>query len=91
MVVAEFKVIPIVEGSMRPFIEAAVREIKKSNLKYEVDAMCTVIEGELSEVMKVVQQAHQAVLAMGANRVLTELSIDERKDGVSMESKVRGF
>ena len=90
MVVAELKVIPIVEGSLRPYVDAAIAEIKKTGLKYEVEAMCTIIEGELDEVMKAVKQAHQAVLAQGANRVVTELSIDERKNGISMEEKVRG-
>ena len=91
MVVAELKVIPIVEGSLRPYVDAAIAEIKKTGLKYEVEAMCTIIEGELDEVMKAVKQAHQAVLAQGANRVVTELSIDERKNGISMEEKVRGY
>jgi uncharacterized protein (TIGR00106 family) len=91
MIVAEFSVVPIVEGSLRPFVKAAVAEIEKAGLKYQVCAMGTVVEGEFDEVVDAIKNAHRAVLAAGAGRVVTSIKVDERAGGLTMEGKLRGF
>ena len=91
MVVAEFSVTPIVGDDLRPYVDAAVDEVKKSGLKYEVDAMSTTIEGDLQQVINVIQKAHDAVKQKGADRVLTEIRIDDRAEGVSIEEEVEGY
>lgn len=91
MVVAEFSVVPAVEGSLRPYVKAAVSEIEKSGLKYEVGAMGTTLEGELDAVLEAIKKAHLAVLAAGAGRLVTSIKIDERKDGLSMAGKLEDF
>ncbi len=91
MVVAEFSVTPVVGDNLRPYVDAAIEVVKKSGLNYEVDAMSTTIEGELDQVMDVVKRAHRAVMGMGAGRVLTELRIDERDTGVSIEEELEGY
>jgi uncharacterized protein (TIGR00106 family) len=91
MVVAEFSVIPLIEGSLRPYVKVALAEIEKSGLKYEVGAMGTTVEGELDEVMAAMMNAHRAVLAAGAGRVVTSIKIDERQGGLSIEGKLEGF
>jgi uncharacterized protein (TIGR00106 family) len=91
VVVADISIIPLVEGSLRPYIDTVVQEIKKSGLKFEVGAMSTTIEGELTEVLEVAKKAHRAVLGVGANRVVTTIRIDERKDSLSIEGKIEGY
>ena len=91
MVVAEFTVIPIVEGSLRSYVKIAVTEVEKSGLKFEVGAMGTTIEGTLDEVLEVAKNAHRAVLAAGAGRVLTSIKIDDRGGGLTIEGKLEGF
>lgn len=92
MVTAEFSIIPLEGADMRPFVDIAVEAIKRSGLKYEVDALGTAIEGELDEVFSAVKAAHQAVLHAGAARVLTELRIDECRSGdVTIEREVYGY
>ncbi|MHB8793496.1 MAG: MTH1187 family thiamine-binding protein [Thermoleophilia bacterium] len=91
MVVAEFTIIPIVEGSLRPYVKKAVAEVEKSGLKYEVGAMGTTIEGTLEEVFEVVKSAHRSVLAGGAGRVVTSIKIDDRGNGLTIEGKLEGF
>ena len=91
MVVAEFSVVPAVEGSFRPYVKAALAEIESSGLKYEVGAMGTTLEGELDEVLKAIGSAHRAVLAAGARRLVTSIKIDERRNGVSIDGKLEGF
>ena len=90
MAVAEFSITPVTGEQLTPFIDAAVEEVKKSGLKYEVDAMSTTVEGELDQILQVVQKAHQAVKSMGADRVLTEIRIDDRA-GVTIEEEVKQY
>jgi uncharacterized protein (TIGR00106 family) len=92
MVVAELTVTPLVEGDIKPFIDVAVDEIKKSGVKYEVDALGTTLEGDLDTILRVARQAHLAVKNKGAERVLTELRIDEKADvAVTIEREVNAY
>ena len=92
MVVAELTVTPLVEGELKPFIDAAVDEIKKSGVKYEVDALGTTIEGDLDTVLRVAKQAHEAVRRKGASRVMTELRIDDKADGgAGIDEELEGY
>ncbi|MHB9036575.1 MAG: MTH1187 family thiamine-binding protein [Armatimonadota bacterium] len=91
MVVAEFSITPLGEAELKPFIDAAVREVEKSGLRYEVDAMATTLEGELDDILNVVKNAHAAVKARGVDRVLLELRIDDRVDGVTIQEEVADY
>lgn len=91
MVVAEISITPVVGDEMRPYIDAAVEEIKKSGLKYEVEAMGTTVEGEMDEVFMVIKKAHDAVKQKGANRILTEIRIDDKASGVTIQDEVAGY
>ena len=91
MIVAEFSITPVGEDEMRPFVDAAVEEVKNSGLKYEVDAMGTTFEGDIDQVLDVVKKAHQKIKEMGAQRVMTELRIDDKAEGVTMDEVVEGY
>lgn len=91
MVVAEFSVVPVVSGSLRPYVKAALAEIERSGLKFEVGAMGTTLEGELDDILAAIRRAHQAVMAAGAGRLVTSIKIDERRDGLTMAGKLKGF
>lgn len=90
-VVAEFSVTPLVSGAIKPYIDTAVGEIERAGLKHEVGAVGTTIEGDLDRVLDAIKHAHQAVLDLGAERVVTEIRIDEKKGGLSMEEEVEGY
>jgi uncharacterized protein (TIGR00106 family) len=91
MIVAEFSVTPVTGEDLRPYVDAAVDEVKKSGLKYEVEAMGTTIEGEIDQVFEVVRRAHNAVKSKGADRVLTEIRIDDRRTGVTISQELEGY
>lgn len=90
-VVAEFSVTPMVEGSVTPFIGAAIEEIENAGLNYEVGAMGTTVEGDLDQVLAAIKRAHEAALNQGAERVVTEIRIDEKKGGISIDEETEGF
>jgi len=91
MLVAEFSITPVVGDNLSPYIDAAVDVVKQSGLKYEVEAMGTTIEGELDQVLDVVKQAHRAVREKGADRVVTEIRIDDRRQGVTIDKEVGSY
>lgn len=91
MAVAQFSVIPIVTGSLRPYVKIAIEEVRKSGLTYEAGAMGTAIEGDLDAVVAVVLKAHRAVRAAGAGRVLTSVTIDDRDQELSIAGKLEGL
>ena len=75
---AEFSIIPIGEGeSIGDEIAKVIKIVDSSNLEYKANPMGTVIEGDWNQVMAVIRECHNAVLADGL-RVLTTISIDDR-------------
>lgn len=91
MAVAEFSVIPLVDGSLRTYVKAAVAVVESSGLRHEVGAMGTTVEGDFDELIEVIKRAHQAVLNAGAARIVTSIKIDDRPAGVSIEGKLEGL
>jgi uncharacterized protein (TIGR00106 family) len=80
MVVAEVSIIPLGEGaSVSKYVKKALKVFKKYNLKVEPNAMGTVLEGDLNEVLEAFKEAHEEVLK-DTTRVVSSLKIDERKD-----------
>jgi len=96
MIVAEFSVVPIGEGtSVGCFVRAAVKavSINHPHVRMEHSAMGTVLEAEsLEEIWSAVKTAHEKMFAEGARRVITTLKIDDRRDKeTTTESKRRVF
>jgi uncharacterized protein (TIGR00106 family) len=91
-VIAELVVVPL--GTGTPSVSAYVAEVEKKlgefSLEIKLTPMGTILEGELSEVLRAVQEAHELPFASGALRVGTTLRIDERRDKEhTMEAKIR--
>lgn len=78
---AELEIVPI--GTQSPSLSSLLAEVARlidqSGLDYRVGPMGTVVEGEWERVMALAKQCHQAVLG-SANRVMTTIRIDDRKD-----------
>ena len=91
-VIAELSTYPIGEGtSLSQYVKKAVEVIDKfPDIRVVHHPMGTVIEADdLSQIFEVARLAHEAILSTGANRVITQLKIDDRRDKVRrMEDKV---
>lgn len=81
-VVAELSVIPIGTSStgLSDFVAVALREIKKTGVKYQLCPTSTVFEADLETALAIAKAAHRAVIEAGAKRVITTLRVDERLD-----------
>jgi uncharacterized protein (TIGR00106 family) len=82
MIIAQLSIAPVgKEVSVSKYVKLVLETLKKEQVKFEINAMATVIETEdLNTLFDVVEKAHNAVLAAGAERVITELKIDDRRD-----------
>lgn len=87
----EISVVPVgTDGpSISSFIAEACREARRNGIKFEVTPTSTVMEGDLPALMDVARQMHQAAFHGGSQRVVTNISIDERRDkDLKMEETV---
>ncbi len=82
MIIAQLSIAPVgKEVSVSKYVKLVLETLKKEQVKFETNAMSTVIETEdLNTLFDVVEKAHNAVLVAGAERVITELKIDDRRD-----------
>ncbi|HVQ00856.1 MAG TPA: MTH1187 family thiamine-binding protein [Candidatus Thermoplasmatota archaeon] len=82
MIIAQLSIAPLGTGtSMSKYVKIVIDTLKKEHVTFQTNPMATVIEcKDLATLFTVVQQAHQAVAAAGAQRIITELKIDDRRD-----------
>jgi uncharacterized protein (TIGR00106 family) len=91
MINAQLSIVPIVKSTnLSNYVKVAIEVLKREHITFETNDMATVIETEdLDTLFRVVKKAHTAVIEAGAQRVVTELKIDDRKDkNATMASKL---
>jgi len=79
--VAEVQVIPIGVGvSVRREVQRAHEILKASGLRVELHAYGTNVEGELSAILRAVEEVHRTLHAEGTVRLSTLLKLGTRTD-----------
>lgn len=89
MVLLELSVVPMGCGeSVSPYVAQCVDLIDQSGLDYELHAMGTIVEGELPEVLQLMQACIEKV-AESSDRVTCTAKLDYRKGAAGrLASKV---
>ena len=91
MIIAQLSIAPLGVGtSVSTYVKIVLDTLKKEHVTFHTNPMATVIEiDNLPALFTVVQKAHNAVAAAGAQRIITELKIDDRRDkNATMTSKL---
>ncbi|MBO2518755.1 MULTISPECIES: MTH1187 family thiamine-binding protein [Limnochorda] len=92
MAIAAVSITPLGTGttSVAPYVAAAERALREEpGLRVELNAMFTLLEGDLDAIFRAIRRAQEAVVEAGAQRVSTVIKIDDRRDRVAtMEEKV---
>ncbi len=92
MAVAEISIIPLgtETPSLSKYVAKAVKTLQQEkDIKYEITAMGTIIEGDLDKILAVAKKMHEEVFAEGVVRVITVIKIDDRRDkALSMKGKL---
>lgn len=79
MVLLEMSIVPLGQGeSVSKYVAECVDIVDRSGLAYELHAMGTIVEGELAEVLGVMQRCIEQV-AKSSNRVTCSAKIDYRQ------------
>jgi len=95
MALVEISVIPLgtPTPSVSQYIARAVKVLEgEKDIKYELTAMGTIIEGDLERVLTLARKMHEAVFNAGIMRVVTTIKIDDRRDKTSsMSSKTESL
>ena len=94
MIISQLSIAPVGKDvSLSKYVKTAINVLRKNNIKFETNAMATVIETEdLKTLFNAVEEAHNAVVNLGAERVITEIKIDDRRDKkVTIESKMKSI
>lgn len=93
MVIAEVSVIPMgtKTASVSEYVAKAIKTlIQQKNVKYQLTAMGTILEGELNQVLDATKRMHEGVFGEEVERVVTRITIDDRRDKrLTMDYKVQ--
>lgn len=89
-IIAELNIIPIGIGtSLSKYIAECERILQSANLKIELHAEGTDIEGEYNDVVKAVKECIETLHRMGVQRVTASLRLSSRTDkNESMASRI---
>lgn len=92
MAVAEIKIVPVGTDntSFSSTVAACYRVAETApGVRARITPTSTIIEGDLDRVLAVVRDMHQVPFREGIERVVTQVSIDDRRDKPqSMETMV---
>ncbi|MGA8140802.1 MAG: MTH1187 family thiamine-binding protein [Desulfobaccales bacterium] len=82
MAIMEISVVPLGMGqtSLGDHIAALVKYLENKNIPHELTDMGTLVHGQPETLLRVAQALHELPFQQGVKRVLTHISIDDRRD-----------
>lgn len=83
LITVELEIVALGTGDtgMSRHIADAVKAISKLGVKYQLTPMGTVLEvASIDEAFSAVKAAHEVLVKSGVKRVVTHLTIDDRRD-----------
>jgi uncharacterized protein (TIGR00106 family) len=82
MALLEISIVPV--GTKQPSFSSVVadacREAQRNGISYQITPTATVMEGDVAALLDVAKKMHETAFQVGAQRVVTNLTIDERRD-----------
>ncbi|WP_153126430.1 thiamine-binding protein [Peribacillus tepidiphilus] len=76
-----------------PLVDEAIKIIHDSGVKYEVHPLETTMEGELSQLLSIIEKMNQRMIELGSPNVITQVKILYQPKGITMDTlteKYRG-
>jgi uncharacterized protein (TIGR00106 family) len=92
MAIMEISVVPLGLGtpSVGDYIAQVVKYLQSEGIPHELTDMGTVVHGHAARLLKVAQVLHELPFEQGVNRVMTHITIDDRRDkDVHLGDKVK--
>lgn len=82
MAIMEISVVPLGLGdtSVGDYVAQVVKYLQGEGIPHELTDMGTLIHGHAARLLKVAQVLHELPFERGVNRVVTHITIDDRRD-----------
>ena len=82
MAIMEISVVPLGLGKpgMGEYVAKLARYLRQENLPHQLTDMGTLVQGDPARLLQVARALHELPFAQGVRRVLTHISIDDRRD-----------
>ena len=90
---ASIQLLPIVQDK-HPYewVDEAIFVIQQSGIKYKIGPFATIIEGTYEELMTVVNQVNEKLVALGCNEWLLNLQLNMRsQEDMTANEKIAKF
>ena len=92
MAIIEVSIVPLgtETPSVSKYVASAIKVLKdEKDVKYQLTAMGTIIEGQLTHLLTLVHKMHNSAFDTGVMRVVTTVKINERRDkAATIRSKI---
>ncbi len=82
MALMEISIVPLGVGtpSVGDYLAEVEAFLRRRNLTHQLNDMGTVVHGSVEELLRVARELHELPFARGVRRVLTHITIDDRRD-----------
>lgn len=82
MPIATINILPLGTNSpsVGDFVVDCIKVLKNAGANFKINAMGTVIDGDLDDILMLVKKMHAVPFERGVQRVVTIVSIDDRRD-----------
>lgn len=93
MAIMEISVIPLGLGhpGVGDYIAELVKYLRREKIPHLLTDMGTLVQGDPSRLLQVAQALHELPFSQGVKRVITQITIDDRRDKeVSLGDKTTG-
>ena len=82
MPIATINIVPLgtATPSVGSYVADCVKVLKDARANFEVNAMGTVVDGDLDDILMLVKKMHSVSFEKGVQRVVTTVTIDDRID-----------
>lgn len=68
-----------------PLVDAAIAVIDESGVPYQVSPLETTMEGNLTELLAIVQKMNERMIEKGSLSIISQVKIFYKPDGASMD------
>lgn len=68
------------------FVDAAIKVIEDAGVNYEVNALDTTMEGELHELLPIIEEMNDKMVELGATKVISQIKTLYVPEGIEAKT-----
>lgn len=68
-----------------PYVDAAIEVIEKSGVTFEVHPLETTMQGELTELLTVIEKMNKKMVELGSDSIISQVKVLYKPSGASMD------